>query len=458
VPWEEAVRTFLDTTGRPGPAAWELGEYPAAQADHPVAGVSWYEAAAYCAFRGKRLPTLFHWSRAAFPSWDTGAPLSPVMARFSNFGEAGTAVVGTHPALSVAGAVDMGGNVEEWTSTSGGGGRYCLGGSWADPAYRINHANPVPPETRRPTIGFRACIYQDDDQTRALERALELPKIDFESIPPMSDDAFEQTRALHQHSRAPLAPSVDSTRDLSWGAREEWVSIDAGYAPERMPMRLRLPIRGTAPHQVVLIVPSLEMLTSKTLDGHLYEPWEEFLVKSGRAILEPVLAGTSNRQDGRVAAGFMTSAADRVQYLLHWVQDLGRAIDYVEQRADLDGARVAYLGTSFGAYLSPHLLAYEPRFRAAVLWAGGFGAFESEAAAKVRVNLCRRITIPVLLLNGRYDYQMPVDYQRAMIHAFGASDDHKRHVLFEASHWPYPRGELIKETLGWLDRWLGPVS
>jgi hypothetical protein len=45
-----------------------------------------------------------------------------------------------------------------------------------------------------------------------------------------------------------------------------------------------------------------------------------------------------------------------------------------------------------------------------------------------------------------------------MIHAFGAPDDHKRHVVFEASHWPYPRGELIKETLGWLDRWLGPVA
>ncbi|HEY6224432.1 MAG TPA: protein kinase, partial [Gemmatimonadales bacterium] len=63
--WERAMALFKDRTGRPGPATWEVGHYPAGQERYPVAGVSWYEAAAYARFVGKALPTIYHWSRAA---------------------------------------------------------------------------------------------------------------------------------------------------------------------------------------------------------------------------------------------------------------------------------------------------------------------------------------------------------------------------------------------------------
>jgi serine/threonine protein kinase len=63
--WEAAVASFRDTTGRPGPATWELGNFPDGQDDWPVNGVSWYEAAAYAVFAGKLLPTIYHWYRAS---------------------------------------------------------------------------------------------------------------------------------------------------------------------------------------------------------------------------------------------------------------------------------------------------------------------------------------------------------------------------------------------------------
>ena len=61
---DEAMSKFRDKTGRPGPSTWELGNYSEGQGDYPVTGVSWYEAAAYAEFAGKRLPTFFHWQRA----------------------------------------------------------------------------------------------------------------------------------------------------------------------------------------------------------------------------------------------------------------------------------------------------------------------------------------------------------------------------------------------------------
>ena len=52
----KAMDLLVDSTGRPGPATWEVGNFPAGKADYPVGGVSWYEAAAYASFRGKSLP------------------------------------------------------------------------------------------------------------------------------------------------------------------------------------------------------------------------------------------------------------------------------------------------------------------------------------------------------------------------------------------------------------------
>jgi len=61
---EGAGAKFRDRTGRPGPSTWELGTYPEGKGDHPVSGVSWFEAAAYCQSVGKSLPTVFHWRKA----------------------------------------------------------------------------------------------------------------------------------------------------------------------------------------------------------------------------------------------------------------------------------------------------------------------------------------------------------------------------------------------------------
>src|SRR5262249_30694307 len=129
--WDEAMALFHDDTGRPGPQTWTEGRYPGGEENNPVTGVSWYEAAAYAAFVGKSLPTIYHWSMAA--EQRLGGPVISA----SNFSSRGTKPVGASGAMNRFGTYDMMGNVKEWCSTPAQDDqRYILGGAWDEPNYQ----------------------------------------------------------------------------------------------------------------------------------------------------------------------------------------------------------------------------------------------------------------------------------------------------------------------------------
>jgi len=132
--WEEAVKEFVDQSGRPGPATWQAGDYPEGQADYPVSGISWYEAAAYAEFVGKSLPTGHHWGVAMgeytpLIQWPQLGGYA-VFAPFSNFRGKGPVPVGSLPGITSYGAFDMAGNVREWCWNETPKGRLIRGGAW----------------------------------------------------------------------------------------------------------------------------------------------------------------------------------------------------------------------------------------------------------------------------------------------------------------------------------------
>jgi len=87
-----------------------------------------------------------------------------------------------------------------------------------------------------------------------------------------------------------------------------------------------------------------------------------------------------------------------------------------------------------------------------VLLAGGISTGE------VSSRLVPRVTVPLLLLAGRYDYIFPVETrQTPLMDLLGTPEENKRHVVFEAGHLPLPRAKMIRETLEWLDRFQNPV-
>jgi formylglycine-generating enzyme required for sulfatase activity len=140
--------------------------------DHPINCVDWSQAAAYCAYAGKRLPTEEEWEYVArgpegriYP-WGDAEPSSQLC--WSRDAGQGTCAVGSHPSgASPFGVLDMAGDALEWTkspycSYSGGdcaeSFRVVRGGSWgvlAAMAVRGGVRGKLAPSYRSHYLGFR---------------------------------------------------------------------------------------------------------------------------------------------------------------------------------------------------------------------------------------------------------------------------------------------------------------
>lgn len=454
--WEQAMAGFRDTTGRPGPSTWEMGSYQEGQSDFPVSGVSWYEAAAYAQFAGKSLPTIYHWDRAA----GANAPRSPgnqlidVLVLRSNFTGKGAARVGSYQSVSPYGAYDMTGNVKEWSWNADGGAlearRYLLGGGSGDPDYMAWIPDRIPPFERSRTYGFR-CAKYPAPVPGALRAPVENPVRDYSKEKPGSDEIFQVYKSIYAYDRTDLRPMVESVDDSSEHWRKEKITFDAAYGGERVIAYLFLPKNASPPYQVVVYFPGAGLFLKSI--SFLDMPFSDFIVRSGRALLYPIYQDTYER---RVPAAQRGPNFDRDRGI-QWFKDLGRSIDYLETRSDIDHRKLAYYGFSMGGPWGAIFMALDQRIRVGVFLAGGLRS-DRPPPESDGIHFAPRVRQPVLMVNGRNDHGFPLETaQRPLFRLLGAPENDKRHLVFDTGH-VVPRQIFIREILEWLDRYLGPVN
>lgn len=153
----------------------------------PITQVSWFDAVAYCAWRGGRLPTEAEWERAArgpegdfrYPWGDEGATCHrAVYTTGASPCESGPQPVGSRSpdGDSAEGVADLAGNVAEWVADrygsyseevmsdprgpEGGRSRVVRGGSFRERGASIRTLSRwgVTPDHRSDALGFRCAV------------------------------------------------------------------------------------------------------------------------------------------------------------------------------------------------------------------------------------------------------------------------------------------------------------
>jgi dienelactone hydrolase len=465
--WDAAMARFVDRTGRPGPAAWEAGDIPPGRENYPVNGISWYEAAAYAKFAGKSLPTIYHWRRAALSNANTW-----ILPQSNIEHSGGIAPVGASKAITVYGVHDMAGNVREWCVNADGAKRYVLGGGWSENAYIFNDLIRADPLDRSEINGVRlmqrislSTAGRGTDEADPFARPAHRGFRDYSAEKPVSDAELQSFLPMFDYDRSPLNAVVEKSDSTDSRWIKQTIMYDAAYGQERMRAYLFMPRNVQPPYQTVVFFPGaavVDIRSSKQLGGT-----PDYVVTNGRAVLYPIYKDTYER--GGVEStpmgtdplynmtGGLLGPNTYRDHVIMYVKDLRRSVDYLATRSDIDTAKLGYIGYSWGGRLAPINLTVDHRFKAAVLQIPGLN-FAPRRKEVDEFNYLSHVRVPTLVLNGRYDDVFPLETSAIpFFQHLGVPAEHKRHRVYPTQHF-LPRDETIRETLDWLDRYLGKVG
>ncbi len=458
ISWEDAMREFVDRTRLPGPRAWSNQDFPRDKARHPVTGISWYEAAAYAAFRGKTLPSIFQWEKTARNGTSTPSDVtmpwgfSRKAANHANLASTGTIEAGSLEfGMSAFGAYDMAGNVSEWLANETSEGFLAAGGSWGDADYSALTFTSVPSFFTSDRIGFRCVVNAPNVTTDQGAFRIELQH-EIPTYTPAPKDQVQKWIDGYRYEDSPLGAKTVETVEANDWTREKITF--AGRRGDRVIAYLYLPKHFPKPVQVVHIYPDGGVVGRfKTIPESFEQQWIG-LVRAGRALFGVVHQGWLERDNSPNFVRPPIESAEYAERIKTQIFEVRRGLDYLSTRPELAMNQLAFF---YGSAAGPPwiLPSVEPRYKVVVAYGAGAPKFLLQLKPEVNpINFLPKIQAPMLFIHGRYDENSPVkNTLEPLLHLLRAPH---RVEYFEGGHMP-DFDFVIPQVNTWLDENLGPV-
>ncbi|MGC2235435.1 MAG: bifunctional serine/threonine-protein kinase/formylglycine-generating enzyme family protein [Pyrinomonadaceae bacterium] len=462
IPIEEALKDFKDKTGLPAPRSWTNQAFPEGKDDFPVTDITWYEAAAYAEFRGKRLPTVFQWEKAArdgtFDPRYNAMPWGFIRQGETtddraNFRGTGTvSVMSNEYGMSPFGAFNMAGNVSEWNLNQSPQGFITSGGAWNDLAYSFGDYGEYPGLYWGNRIGFRCA--KNAPESTGDQGGQMLPPAETPDYQPSSEADFKTWLSHYEYDNKPLNAQVVEVIETNDWRREKIAFVGEGDL--QAIAYLYLPKNYPRPLQVIHYVPAGDVVRGLRSLPDSVEMFLTPLIKSGRAVFAVVLKGYNERPFLNNYSPPENSTVEFRKQMVNWITDLRRGVDYLKERDDLNFQKLAFLGISNGANVGLVLTAIETRYKCLVFESAGLEKdFLNRIAETSPIKFASHIKTQKLIINGLYDETFPYNTDAKPLHKL--LREPRKIVLYPGGH--IPTIEFFAPTVNnWLDETLGSVN
>ena len=400
--FNSSIKLFVDRYGKYGPSNWSYSKFPRGLGNHPVTGISWFEARAFAKFSNLSLPNVYQWLYASgIPeNWSV---VDMSVTKDSNYNSSQTREVsnknGSYNELN-----NIGGNVKEWSLNPNGDKKEkysILGGSYKEASYTFNNYYSLSPFDRSIGNGIRLSKNLTLGQSKLDNDIIPDFQRNFDKIDNISDEVFEVYKSQFDYN-SPLVSSTTNIDNFQEGYSAQRFEIETAYeSDEKLHGYIVFSNKFKNKYDPVIVFPNAGSIGTNSDSNFPNFGGLKHLVDEGFAIIYPIYYNTFNREK-KINTFWANESDEYKNTIIKIGKDYKKTLDYIESRNDFNFNSMSYFGYSWGATTSNYLLAIDDRIKSAVLCVGGLMIQKSKKEIEAHYYV-RRIKTPILHIIGKED-------------------------------------------------------
>ena len=449
--FNSTIKLFTGKYGKLGPSNWSYGKFPSGLENHPVTGISWFEARAYAKFKNLTLPNIFQWTYAS------GIPenfmtVDQSVTKESNYDSSQLREVSNNSG-SYNGLNNIGGNAKEWALNPNGENREkysIMGGAFNESPYTFNNYYSSSPFDRTIGNGFRLSKNLTNNKSDLDNEIIPDFKRNFDDLDDVSDEVFEVYKSQFDYNK-PLNSKTTNIENFQEGYTAQKFELETTYeSDEKLTGYIVFSNKFKNKYDPVIVYPNAGSIGNNS-DSGFPNLGLKYLLDEGYAIIHPMYYNTFNRKK-TIRTFWASDSNEYKDAIIKIGQDYKRTLDYIESRNDFNFDNMSYFGYSWGSTTSNYLLAIDDRIKAAVLCVGGLMMQKSKKEVEAHYYV-RRIKTPILHIIGKEDgifgYEESYKPWRKLI---GTTKDKLKLIELDNVGHGLPWDTIIKHHSNWIKK------